>query len=1338
MASKEFKFLEKDNDEWMLAEEIPDIDLFFSQIWLSSFVNNMEKNVGINYKKIMSIYNGLNLKFYYGKEDSNRFAEHVPGLIDKEPQFGHKINKNIYLWSDRLVNFVLALEKIDLKKLASHELWDLYKEHDDIHTELYEWGWLPNAIDMFHSNFTNKLKSYLRKIIDNDEKVNKILVKLTVPKKKSVINLESEDFLKICLKVQNDKSQKDLFKKEIDSIKKKMSPNIRLDILEHYYKYHHLKYLFIGNNGVYSFEDYLRQISDIIKSNVDVAERIKEDENKIKKEIKEKEILIKNLKIDSKYGEFFDMWGDFMLTKIYRRNAQIKCMYMIGRLLREIASRLGLTLEHVRFMLPDEVKHALLDEIVNKTVLDKRLKFCVYYAEKEKEDIFIEIGAEKFKQQIKDEDYSKITEVNGQCGCAGKAQGKVKIIIRPGDMKKMNKGDILVSIATDPDIVPAMKKSAAIITEQGGVTSHAAIVARELGVPCLIGTKIATKVFKDNDLVEVDANKGIAKKINKEEWFVFEEIPDTNAMLIYDITKGYCSEFSNYGLTNLTEFATKTENGIYFMLGKKDEFDTLALESFNKLYNDRKWIKGINKKLIELNNKSFKGFLEIKKLNPKNLSLKEISAVFGKFLKLKHEAQFVGQIPNLVEWNNAYLSNKILEEIDSAIKKKRIKKKTSELFTTLVNPDKKGFFNRENKEFIELIAKIENYPKSLKLIKDKPDEKSLFNELDVPVKKLIIKHTENFGWMGYMYNGPSNDIDYYLKNVIEAFKKYGSSANLKKEFSCRERKILEDKGNALKELGLSANALELIEIAKDFIYGKEFRKDCLIFGFSALSPFLDEISKRLSLDRKKLHVLAFSELTNLDNLKLTNKILDERDTLSLNYVDQFGKPHYSYGDAAKEILKKNINLPELSKANLKLHGQIACSGFAVGEVKIINKKSELQKINQGDIMISVSTNPDLVPAMEKASAIVTDTGGLTCHAAIVAREMNKPCVIGTKFATKTFNDGDLVIVDANDGYIRKINKKEMKIFKREKKETELEKTAEKPKESVAKYDKRTEKILWFDAINKGDTPTVGGKGANLGEMFSKFPVPNGFCITVNAYKRFIERIKGKIDSLLNNLNVEDTAKLDKISKQVRMSILNKNFPEDLKKEIISNYKKLKNKKVAVRSSATAEDLPNASFAGQQETYLDIYNENELIKSVQKCWASLFTSRAIYYREKNSFSHSNVLISVVIQEMVDAKYAGVMFTVDPVNKKYILIEVVEGLGEQLVSGQVTPNTYFMNKNYHKIEEKIEHFSIEPKLIEQISRIGERIEKHYKYPQDIEWAFDKKDRLFILQSRPITTL
>ncbi len=308
------------------------------------------------------------------------------------------------------------------------------------------------------------------------------------------------------------------------------------------------------------------------------------------------------------------------------------------------------------------------------------------------------------------------------------------------------------------------------------------------------------------------------------------------------------------------------------------------------------------------------------------------------------------------------------------------------------------------------------------------------------------------------------------------------------------------------------------------------------------------------------------------------------------------------------------------------------------------------------------------------------------------------------------------------------------------------------------FEKRN--ILWFKDVSITDIPLVGGKGASLGEMFDIAPIPDGFVISAYVFEKFLEPIKRKIMDILDIVDIEDTEKLDKASEEIREIIMGEDMPEDVKKDIMENYKNLRGF-VAVRSSATAEDLPEASFAGQQDTYLNV-KEEDLLNSVQKCWASLFTSRAIYYREINKFKHDEVLIAVVIQKMVDSKKAGVLFTANVVSnsKEEIIIEGSFGLGEAVVSGQVTPDYYLIDKNTEKLKEKnisnkaigffrkkgggVEKRSIEnptervlsDKELKELTKISLEIEQHYKHPQDIEWAID--DKVYILQSRPITTL
>ena len=319
--------------------------------------------------------------------------------------------------------------------------------------------------------------------------------------------------------------------------------------------------------------------------------------------------------------------------------------------------------------------------------------------------------------------------------------------------------------------------------------------------------------------------------------------------------------------------------------------------------------------------------------------------------------------------------------------------------------------------------------------------------------------------------------------------------------------------------------------------------------------------------------------------------------------------------------------------------------------------------------------------------------------------------------------------------------------------------------------KKEKHVLWFEEVDKDDIALVGGKGANLGEMSAAgFPVPRGFIVTSKAYFYFLEenKLKSQIFQELKLVNKEDPETINRASINIKKLILSGKIPTDLAKEIIVNYLKLggiiKQALVAIRSSATAEDLPGASFAGQQETFLNVQGEANVLRKVHECWASLFEARAIFYREEKGFDHFKVGLAIPVQEMVSADVSGIMFTVDPVTqeKNHLLIEAIWGLGEYIVQGQVTPDAYLIDKNRLEIlSRKVEKQTIQltkvgtltkktnvpmqrrlrrklsDKQILELAAMGKKIHKHYFYPQDIEWVF-YKNKLYIVQSRPITTL
>jgi pyruvate,water dikinase len=323
-------------------------------------------------------------------------------------------------------------------------------------------------------------------------------------------------------------------------------------------------------------------------------------------------------------------------------------------------------------------------------------------------------------------------------------------------------------------------------------------------------------------------------------------------------------------------------------------------------------------------------------------------------------------------------------------------------------------------------------------------------------------------------------------------------------------------------------------------------------------------------------------------------------------------------------------------------------------------------------------------------------------------------------------------------------------------------------------------VLWFETLRNNDVPIVGGKNASLGEMINAgMPVPHGFAVTAYAYEKFINQtgIAQKIYEIINETVTDpnDPKQYDKASKKIRELIEKTPMPPKIATSIKAAYKELNKRSgvkatfVAVRSSATAEDLPDASFAGQQETYLNVKGPDDLLDKVVKCWSSLFTPRAIFYRNEKGFAHEKVFISVGVQKMVNSRAAGVMFTINPVTGETdeIVIEGNYGLGETVVSGAVNPDDFVVDKATLKIEErrisrktimylrdpntgktvhldvpkeKQKETCVSDEEIIHLAKLANLIEAHYKKAMDIEWAIDKDlsfpKNIFIVQARPET--
>ncbi|MCX6784555.1 MAG: hypothetical protein NTV81_01300 [Candidatus Komeilibacteria bacterium] len=307
----------------------------------------------------------------------------------------------------------------------------------------------------------------------------------------------------------------------------------------------------------------------------------------------------------------------------------------------------------------------------------------------------------------------------------------------------------------------------------------------------------------------------------------------------------------------------------------------------------------------------------------------------------------------------------------------------------------------------------------------------------------------------------------------------------------------------------------------------------------------------------------------------------------------------------------------------------------------------------------------------------------------------------------------------------------------------------------------------FKKLSKSDVDQAGGKGASLGEMTQVgIPVPPGFVILADSFEKFLDEtdLNVEIDSILHSVNIKKIDTVEQASAKIQALILRAKMPKEIASDIQKFFKKLNTKFVAVRSSATAEDSASAAWAGQLDSFLNTTNKT-LLENVKRCWASLFTPRAIFYRFEKKLHQQKISVAVVVQKMVQSEVSGIAFSVHPVTEDYnqLIIEAGFGLGEAIVSGSITPDSYVVEKKPLRIIDK--NISVQERglyktsiggskwqaisvskgqkqaltdaQIIKLSKIICQIEKHYNFPCDIEWAYEK-GKFYIVQSRPITTL
>ena len=480
-----------------------------------------EKGLKSQISKSLIVYEGHGGTLYLPKKEFEDLSKEIVSKIIENPQFGIEDNNEVIKKSNNLIKIADEIEKMDYATSSNKQLAEFMNKYYESYEKTHISGWVHNSSDMPQMLFTNHLLDLLRKKIDFKKsllKVNEIFSKLTTPIEGSFAQKEYESLLNLFKIIKSDIKFEKIFEDYeprnilIKIAKTELSEKLKNHIKE----FGWLGYCYLGPNWDEKY--FVNILSSFVKQKEDPNKLLKKEIVKKEELIKEQERIMNNLEFDDKTKKIFEVAKGFVLAKAYRKDAMYKFLSKMELLFKQIERNLHIPINDTRYCYPHEFELLLSGDQELILKLRERQKFSLCESTgKYEEDLMLEGQEAKnhLSKLVFDKQENKSTSIlNGSCACPGRVKGIVKIVNLTKEIDKVNKGDILVSVMTTPDLVPAMKKAAAIVTDMGGLTCHAAIVSRELNIPCVVGTRIATKILKDGMFVEVDATHSNVKIID--------------------------------------------------------------------------------------------------------------------------------------------------------------------------------------------------------------------------------------------------------------------------------------------------------------------------------------------------------------------------------------------------------------------------------------------------------------------------------------------------------------------------------------------------------------------------------------------------------------------------------------------------------------------------------------------------------------------------------------------------------------------------------------------------------------------------------------------------------
>lgn len=716
-------------------------------------------------------------------------------------------------------------------------------------------------------------------------------------------------------------------------------------------------------------------------------------------------------------------------------------------------------------------------------------------------------------------------------------------------------------------------------------------------------------------------------------------------------------------------------------------------------------------------------------------------------------------IINTSDFYHEVFTRKILEclrtslGVDSSITAETV-------YSVLTTPEKTVWIQEEETSLIEILALVCQNPHLASLARDeKSDEffhvvSNMFgSELEVHVKKYF--------WIRYEQEGEILSGKHFCNELAKMLRDGVDATTASNSVNERRLRAKEQFDSISSKVVLNSEAKHFLEVARKFVYWKLHLREVKVRFYCCADKLLDEAAKRLNLDRYQVRHLTVEELTGAlrGTIKLDTVSLDKRMEYSVFHFAS-GRITVYEGQNARDIF--SVVKQESVVATDSVSGVCAFPGLVDGLVKQVLDVDDGDHFLKGSVLVAYMTDVGVVPAMKKASAIVTDVGGVTCHASIIAREFGIPCLIGTKIGTKVLLNGYTVRVNATDGFStvlsRDVNPRQELTANLAEDEDLIVCNFQIPVSGflreAANHIRSLEKTL------SSDVQIAGGKGASLGQLLQfGLPVPRGFVVLTSAFKEvfFGTECGTRINQLL--LEIRDRRSLRRVAKLIQELIINVEVPFHIERDIKASFADLPFDYVAVRSSATSEDSATASWAGQFDSFLNT-TRDDLLLNVRRCWASLFSDRAISYLIH--CDSKDMSVAVVVQGMIDSRISGTAFSVHPVTGQSdaVLIESCIGLGETLVLGKEMPTTFLVKKDGFTISHKEigeqknglkrsdsgkgnELFVVDSTMqplsdleAQEVARLVLDVEQKFGFPVDVEWAYEG-NRLYLLQSRPITT-